>query len=166
MIEAAPTDGKFQYRMAATSRPSRGWSEITGTALGPALAPTARQIAENQAITCTPDLTMRGSPMTKPGPMPSPAPSRDGTRLQELKSHGLKSRRLALGAACAGAALLVVTAALGAGALSQEPPDSDFRLGQRVRIDDGTCPAGQIKEVTASKLTPEGIVRTRACVKR
>jgi len=62
--------------------------------------------------------------------------------------------------------LLVASGAMGAGAVYQEPPDSDFRLGQRVRIDDGTCPAGQIKEVTASKLTPAGIVRTRACVKR
>ena len=95
--------------------------------------------------------------MTRSGPMPFPAPSRVG---------GPRSRRLAIGAVCAGAVLLAASAAQSAGALAQEPPDSDFRLGQRVRIDDGTCPAGQIKEVTASKLTPEGIVRTRACVKR
>ncbi|MGO4715564.1 DUF6719 family protein [Bradyrhizobium sp. 2TAF24] len=86
--------------------------------------------------------------------MPSAAGPRDTSTLL----------RLVLGAASA--MLFVTSAAIGAGALSQEPPDSDFRLGQRVRIDDGTCPAGQIKEVTASKLTPTGIVRTRACVKR
>jgi len=51
-------------------------------------------------------------------------------------------------------------------AIQREPPDGALRLGQRVRVDDGTCPAGQVKEVTAAQLTPQGIVRTRVCVKR
>ncbi|WP_371745177.1 DUF6719 family protein [Bradyrhizobium sp. U87765 SZCCT0109] len=79
---------------------------------------------------------------------------------------GTVRMRVRLAAVCAGAALMMASAAHGAGAVYQEPPDSDFRLGQRIKVDDGTCPAGQIKEVTASKLSPEGIVRTRACVKR
>ncbi len=48
--------------------------------------------------------------------------------------------------------------------LTREP--SDVRLGQRVYVDDGTCPQGQVKEVTGSRLTPTGIERTRKCVPR
>jgi uncharacterized protein DUF6719 len=51
-------------------------------------------------------------------------------------------------------------------ALPREPAEGDLRLGQRIRVDDGTCPTGQVKEVTAAKLTPQGISRTRVCVKR
>ena len=32
--------------------------------------------------------------------------------------------------------------------LSQEP--ANLRAGQKVRVDDGTCPAGQVKEVMGS----------------
>ena len=42
----------------------------------------------------------------------------------------------------------------------------DLKLGQRVMVDDGTCPAGQIKEVRGSKMTDKGIVRTASCVAR
>jgi uncharacterized protein DUF6719 len=48
--------------------------------------------------------------------------------------------------------------------LTREPDDLDLRLGQRVYVDDGTCPQGQVKEVTGAKLTPTGIQRTRRCV--
>jgi len=51
-------------------------------------------------------------------------------------------------------------------AIQHEPPEGAMRLGQRVRVDDGTCPTGKVKEVTAAQLTPQGIVRTRVCVKR
>ncbi len=50
--------------------------------------------------------------------------------------------------------------------LQREPPEGEMRLGQRVKVDDGSCPPGQVLEITASKLTPQGIVRTRTCVKR
>jgi hypothetical protein len=40
----------------------------------------------------------------------------------------------------------------------------ELRLGQR--IDDGSCPAGQIKEVAGSQLTANGVVRTRKCIPR
>ena len=43
---------------------------------------------------------------------------------------------------------------------------TDLRLGQRVLVDDGSCPAGQIKEVSGSQMTAAGIVRTRKCVPR
>jgi hypothetical protein len=42
----------------------------------------------------------------------------------------------------------------------------DLRLGQRIMVDDGSCPAGQIKEVTGVKLTATGIARARKCVPR
>jgi hypothetical protein len=42
----------------------------------------------------------------------------------------------------------------------------DLRLGQRVLVDDGSCPAGQIKEVTGVRLTTTGIARARKCVPR
>jgi hypothetical protein len=42
----------------------------------------------------------------------------------------------------------------------------DLRLGQRVLVDDGSCPAGQIKEVSGSQMRASGIVRTRKCVPR
>ena len=41
-----------------------------------------------------------------------------------------------------------------------------LRLGQRILVDDGTCPAGQIKEVRGAKMTEAGVTRTRACVPR
>lgn len=69
----------------------------------------------------------------------------------------------------ASAAVAAASAAHGASApvaIQQEPPEGAMRLGQRIRVDDGTCPTGQVKEVTAAQLTPQGIIRTRACVKR
>lgn len=42
----------------------------------------------------------------------------------------------------------------------------DLRLGQRILVDDGTCPAGQIKEVLGSQMTTSGVLRTRKCIPR
>jgi hypothetical protein len=42
----------------------------------------------------------------------------------------------------------------------------DLRLGQRVMVDDGSCPAGQIKEIKGTQMTTSGVVRTRKCVPR
>lgn len=50
--------------------------------------------------------------------------------------------------------------------LTREPGPADLRLGQRVYIDDGTCPQGQVKEVVGARLTPSGIERSRKCVPR
>jgi hypothetical protein len=33
-------------------------------------------------------------------------------------------------------------------------------------VDDGTCPAGQVKEVRGAKMTDKGVARTSACVSR
>jgi hypothetical protein len=42
----------------------------------------------------------------------------------------------------------------------------DLKLGQRVKVDDGTCPPGQVKEVSGAKMTETGVVRTRKCIPR
>ncbi|KRQ95767.1 hypothetical protein CQ12_03510 [Bradyrhizobium jicamae] len=61
--------------------------------------------------------------------------------------------------------LLLATPAL-AQAVSREQDIVDLRLGQRVLVDDGSCPAGQIKEVQGSQMTTSGVVRTRKCIQR
>ncbi|MET4799293.1 DUF6719 family protein [Bradyrhizobium sp. LB11.1] len=53
-----------------------------------------------------------------------------------------------------------------AGTVGREQDIVDLRLGQRVMVDDGTCPAGQVKEVRGSKMTDKGVVRTATCVAR
>jgi hypothetical protein len=50
--------------------------------------------------------------------------------------------------------------------VAREQDVVDLRLGQRIMVDDGSCPAGQIKEVTGVKLTTSGIARARKCVPR
>jgi hypothetical protein len=42
----------------------------------------------------------------------------------------------------------------------------NLRLGQRIRVDDGTCPAGQVKEVSGAKMMATGVVGVRKCVPR
>jgi hypothetical protein len=41
-----------------------------------------------------------------------------------------------------------------------------LRLGQRVLVDDGTCPPGQVKEVLGARMTPTGLLVARKCVPR
>ena len=60
---------------------------------------------------------------------------------------------------------LVTTSAL-AQTFSREQDIADLRLGQRALVDDGSCPAGQIKEVQGSQMTATGVLRTRKCVPR
>jgi hypothetical protein len=54
--------------------------------------------------------------------------------------------------------------------LKQEPPMGAMREGQVVLVDDGSCPAGQIKRVVGGNHTKAGgtkqIVRTSSCVGR
>ena len=42
----------------------------------------------------------------------------------------------------------------------------NLRLGQRIRVDDGTCPAGQIKQVSGAKMTANGVEATKTCIPR
>jgi hypothetical protein len=50
--------------------------------------------------------------------------------------------------------------------VGREQNITDLRLGQRVLVDDGACPAGQIKEVRGAKMTEAGVTRTHSCVPR
>ena len=72
-------------------------------------------------------------------------------------------RHLALPAALA--LWLIATPAV-AQTYSREQDIADLRLGQRALVDDGSCPAGQIKEVMGSQMTETGVLRTRKCIQR
>ncbi|MCK1511660.1 hypothetical protein IVB22_03540 [Bradyrhizobium sp. 190] len=74
-----------------------------------------------------------------------------------------ESRCLALAASLA--LWLIATPAF-AQVVSREQDIMDLRLGQRVLVDDGSCPAGQIKEVKGSQMTTSGVLRTRQCIQR
>jgi hypothetical protein len=41
-----------------------------------------------------------------------------------------------------------------------------LRLGQRIQVDDGTCPQGQIKELSGAKMGPNGVEPARKCIPR
>jgi hypothetical protein len=66
----------------------------------------------------------------------------------------------------AGMAFFALMAPAIAQQVAREQDIPDLRLGQRIMVDDGSCPAGQIKEVTGVKLTASGISRARKCVPR
>ena len=79
----------------------------------------------------------------------------------------LMPHRMSVSAALFGAALLIGAAAPAqAQTYGREQDIPDLRLGQRVMVDDGTCPAGQVKEVSGAKMTPDGVARAAKCVPR
>jgi hypothetical protein len=82
-----------------------------------------------------------------------------------IESFGVPAGRRTLSFLIALELLALVTGAQ-ATVFSREQDIVDLRLGQRVRIDDGTCPAGQIKEVSGAKMTETGVLRARKCVPR
>jgi hypothetical protein len=69
-------------------------------------------------------------------------------------------------------ALLTVTALLAmsfcafAEQVARESDIVDLRLGQRILVDDGSCPAGQILEVAGSTLNANGVTRVKKCIPR
>jgi uncharacterized protein DUF6719 len=60
----------------------------------------------------------------------------------------------------------VTPAAAMADQVAREQDIAGLRLGQRVLVDDGTCGAGQIKEVSGAKMTPSGVLASRRCIPR
>lgn len=62
--------------------------------------------------------------------------------------------------------LIAITQAASAQTVGREQDITDLRLGQRVLVDDGTCPAGQVKEVSGARLTENGVMRTSKCIPR
>jgi hypothetical protein len=65
-----------------------------------------------------------------------------------------------------GFALLAFAPAALAVQVPREQDIGELRLGQRIQVDDGSCPTGQIKEVSGAQLTAAGVVRVRKCVPR
>jgi hypothetical protein len=61
--------------------------------------------------------------------------------------------------------IALVTPAM-ADQVSREQEITELRLGQRILVDDGSCPAGQIKQVYGARMTASGILRARQCVPR
>lgn len=53
-----------------------------------------------------------------------------------------------------------------AATIGREQDIVDLKLGQRVLVDDGTCPAGQVREVRGARMTDKGVSRTSSCVPR
>jgi len=62
-------------------------------------------------------------------------------------------------------ASMLTTSAL-AQTVGREQDIANLRLGQRVLVDDGTCPAGEVKEVSGAKMTPTGVMPARKCIPR
>ena len=65
-----------------------------------------------------------------------------------------------------GGALMALASPALAEQVSREQDIVDLRLGQRILVDDGSCPAGQIKEVSGAQMTSTGIARARKCIQR
>ncbi len=81
------------------------------------------------------------------------------------RASAFTRRALRIGAWTSLAMLALATMAR-ADIVGRENDITDLRLGQRVYVDDGSCSAGQIKEIAGMRLTPTGVERTRKCVDR
>lgn len=66
----------------------------------------------------------------------------------------------------AGLVLWLLATPAAAQQVSRERDIADLRLGQRVLVDDGSCPQGQIKEVSGAQMTTTGVLRTSKCIPR
>jgi hypothetical protein len=62
--------------------------------------------------------------------------------------------------------LALATPALAIDQVNREQDIVELRLGQRIQVDDGSCPTGQIKEVSGTTLSTSGVTRVRKCVPR
>jgi hypothetical protein len=67
---------------------------------------------------------------------------------------------------CGFALLVALTAPCPAQYVGREQDITALRLGQRVLVDDGTCPAGEVKEVLGAKMTGTGVMPARKCIPR
>jgi hypothetical protein len=65
-----------------------------------------------------------------------------------------------------GIALFALAVPAAAQQVSREQDIVGLRLGQRIKVDDGTCPAGQVKEVSGTKMTSAGILASKKCIPR
>jgi hypothetical protein len=83
-----------------------------------------------------------------------------------VTSFGEPGKAFAWPALLGGALLIAATMSAQAQYVGREQDIVNLRLGQRVMVDDGTCPAGQVKEVSGAKMTSEGVGRMVKCVPR
>ena len=65
-----------------------------------------------------------------------------------------------------GVVLFALASPAKADQVAREQDIVNLRLGQRIKVDDGTCPAGQVKEVSGAKMSATGVVHTHKCVPR
>ena len=65
-----------------------------------------------------------------------------------------------------GFALIALATPAIAQQVGREQDINNLRLGQRIKVDDGTCPAGQVKEVSGAKMSATGVVRSHKCIPR
>ena len=65
-----------------------------------------------------------------------------------------------------GIALAAVATSALAERVSREQDIVGLRLGQHIMVDDGSCPAGQIKEVSGAQMTTTGVARSSKCIPR
>jgi hypothetical protein len=75
-------------------------------------------------------------------------------------------RRCSLPLLSAFALAVLATSALAEQTVAREQDIVGLRLGQRIRVDDGTCPAGQVKEVSGARMTPNGVLAAQKCIPR
>jgi hypothetical protein len=66
----------------------------------------------------------------------------------------------------AGFALCALATSAVAQTVAREQDIVSLRLGQRILVDDGSCPTGQIKEVSGAQMTAAGTVAVRKCIPR
>ena len=62
--------------------------------------------------------------------------------------------------------LFMLASPIMADQVAREQDIVNLRLGQRIKVDDGTGPAGQIKQVSGARMVAAGVVHTRKCVPR
>ena len=63
-------------------------------------------------------------------------------------------------------ASLALAATARADIVGRESDVTSLRLGQKIYVDDGSCPAGQIKEIAGMRLSAAGVEASRKCVDR
>jgi hypothetical protein len=63
-------------------------------------------------------------------------------------------------------ALCAFAASAFAEVVGREQDIVSLRLGQHILVDDGSCPAGQIKEVLGAQMTAAGVVPVKKCIPR
>jgi hypothetical protein len=90
----------------------------------------------------------------------------EDTRAREAQLPIIKASATSPLALPASLALWLLATPAAAEQVAREQDIVDLRLGQRVLVDDGSCPQGQIKEVSGSQMTTTGVLRTRKCIPR